>query len=143
MTHTPTHSVLPDNCPKCGGRLITNNRGIECGELRCDYNATTHTPLPWFVAESFCDNGASEGYQILSKNDGETATFTISEDNADYIVKCVNEHEGLVEMLHEYRVAQSRMKDRWAEGDKGVKSDLWKNLHSLEERALDLLEKAK
>lgn len=32
--------VLPDNCPKCGDRLIENNRGIECGAQNCDYTKT-------------------------------------------------------------------------------------------------------
>lgn len=26
---------LQEYCPKCRGRLIQNNKGIECGELRC------------------------------------------------------------------------------------------------------------
>lgn len=36
-----THTVLSENCPKCGDRLIKNNTGIECGALRCNYH---HTP---------------------------------------------------------------------------------------------------
>ena len=34
-------TVLPQTCPKCGDHLIHNNRGIECGALRCDYAATS------------------------------------------------------------------------------------------------------
>ncbi len=34
---TKRFEVLRGKCPKCGGRLIHNNTGIECGELRCDY----------------------------------------------------------------------------------------------------------
>lgn len=36
----PAYEVLFSNCPKCGQRLIRNNRGIECGEIGCDYTAS-------------------------------------------------------------------------------------------------------
>lgn len=41
--------------------------------------------------------------------------------------------------LHYYLLAQSRMKDKWAEGDEKVKAALWKSLHSLEDKTCDLL----
>jgi len=47
----------------------------------------------------------------------------------------------LRDALHKYRVAQSKMLARWADGDENVKRQLWKDLHSLEEGALDLLDK--
>lgn len=37
MSEKMAFSVLPDNCPVCGDRLIENNRGIECGAMRCNY----------------------------------------------------------------------------------------------------------
>jgi hypothetical protein len=45
-------------------------------------------------------------------------------------------------MLKKYRVAASRMCDRWADGDKAVKNELWKNLHGLESDALEIIERA-
>lgn len=41
--------------------------------------------------------------------------------------------------LSEYVLAQSRMLDKWSEGDKEVKTQLWKNLHGLEAEARKLL----
>lgn len=35
---TITHAVLPENCPKCGDRLIHNDRGVVCGSLFCTYS---------------------------------------------------------------------------------------------------------
>ena len=29
--------VLAERCPLCGDNLIHNNRGIECGNGRCEY----------------------------------------------------------------------------------------------------------
>ena len=46
----------------------------------------------------------------------------------------------LLAMLKKYRIAASRMLDRWAEGDQAVKNTLWKNLHELEYEALDIIE---
>jgi hypothetical protein len=34
-------NVLPEKCPKCGDRLISNARSIECGALDCAYVKTT------------------------------------------------------------------------------------------------------
>ena len=45
-------------------------------------------------------------------------------------------------MLKKYRVAASRMCDRWAEGDQAVKHELWKNLHELEAEAIEVIERA-
>ena len=28
--------VLSENCPRCGGRLIRHNKGIECGVITCN-----------------------------------------------------------------------------------------------------------
>jgi predicted metal-dependent hydrolase len=39
----------------------------------------------------------------------------------------------LTQALMQYVVAQSRMRDRWAEGDDAVKATLWRDLHSCEE----------
>ncbi len=44
--------------------------------------------------------------------------------------------------LKAYILAQSRMLDKWAFGDKAVRKDLWKNLHACEEPARDALEVA-
>ena len=46
----------------------------------------------------------------------------------------------LREALHKYRVAASRMHDRYPDGDELVRARLWLDLHSLEEGALDLLD---
>lgn len=48
----------------------------------------------------------------------------------------------VLDMLKKYRVAASRMCDRWAEGDQAVKDELWRTLHSLEVDALDIIAKA-
>lgn len=45
-------------------------------------------------------------------------------------------------MLKKYRVAASRMCDKWAEGDQAVKNELWKALHNLEVDALEIIERA-
>ena len=41
----------------------------------------------------------------------------------------------VVEALWDYRNAQRRMRDKWAEGDENVKQTLWHNLHACEEKA--------
>lgn len=48
----------------------------------------------------------------------------------------------VLDMLKKYRVAASRMCDRWAEGDQAVKNELWKALHGLESDALDVIARA-
>ncbi len=48
----------------------------------------------------------------------------------------------VLSMLKKYRVAASRMCDRWAEGDQAVKNELWKALHGLESDALEMIERA-
>lgn len=45
-------------------------------------------------------------------------------------------------MLKKYRVAASRMLDRWAEGNPVVKAALWADLHGLETEALEIIERA-
>ena len=42
--------------------------------------------------------------------------------------------------LRDYRSAQRRMRDKYAEGDEAVKRDLWRNLHACEDRATELLD---
>ena len=34
----PNFIVLHSNCPVCGKPLIRNRRGIECGEMHCEYS---------------------------------------------------------------------------------------------------------
>ncbi len=50
--------------------------------------------------------------------------------------------ERLKAKLSEYRIAASRMLDKWAEAEQfpAVRNELWKKLHSLEDSALDLIE---
>lgn len=38
------YRVLSEPCPKCGHSLIHNNRGIECGEMYCDYMVVGSEP---------------------------------------------------------------------------------------------------
>lgn len=47
----------------------------------------------------------------------------------------------LVKCLWAYVRAQGRMRDRWSESDEAVKNELWKNLHSCEDAAREVLEK--
>ena len=46
----------------------------------------------------------------------------------------------LREALSAYVKAQSRMADRWSEGDKAVKRELWQKLHNCEEGGRAALE---
>lgn len=46
----------------------------------------------------------------------------------------------LREVLRKYAAAQSRMLQKWADGDAAVKNQLWRDLHSLEDGARALLE---
>lgn len=41
--------------------------------------------------------------------------------------------------LRQYVTRQSRMKDKWAEGDENVKRALWQSLHELEQPSRDLI----
>lgn len=45
----------------------------------------------------------------------------------------------LRESLDEYLTAQSRMADRWADGDPALKSELWRDLHACENPARAIL----
>ena len=45
----------------------------------------------------------------------------------------------LISVLIKYRYAQRAMRDKWADGDKRVKSTLWKNLHACEILADNIL----
>lgn len=38
MRDAPNFIVLHRRCPICGSPLIRNRRGIECGELHCEYS---------------------------------------------------------------------------------------------------------
>lgn len=44
--------------------------------------------------------------------------------------------------LRAYVLAQRRMLDGWAEGDKDVKTDLWKNLHACQIEGEEALHEA-
>lgn len=44
--------------------------------------------------------------------------------------------------LMRYRLAASRMRDKWAEGDDAVKKSLWQDLHEIEDDALDVITEA-
>lgn len=37
MRDAPNFTVLHRRCPLCGSPLIRNRRGIECGEMHCEY----------------------------------------------------------------------------------------------------------
>lgn len=56
--------------------------------------------------------------------------------NVDIAVKvllyCEN-FDALTAALSAYVKAQSRMLDKWAEGDEAVKQSLWRDLHNCEE----------
>lgn len=54
----------------------------------------------------------------------------------------VTEPSEILSMLKKYRIAASRMCDRWADGDQSVKNELWKALHGLESEAIDIIERA-
>lgn len=41
----------------------------------------------------------------------------------------------LIDALRDYRTAQRRMLDKWADGDESVKKELWNKLHECEEKA--------
>ena len=58
---------------------------------------------------------------------------------ADNVRQLERDRAELIEALRQYMLAQSRMRDKWAEGDDAVKNDLWRNLHALEDGARDLL----
>lgn len=53
-----------------------------------------------------------------------------------------NEILNIADALWAYVRAAGRMRDRWSEGDQKVKDQLWKDLHSLEDKARGLLESA-
>lgn len=55
--------------------------------------------------------------------------------NSQLIVRAVNAHDALVAALRAYVVAQGRMLVRWAEGDRDMKHELWKDLHGCEDAA--------
>jgi len=57
--------------------------------------------------------------------------------------KLESDKQALWNMLSRYRCAQSRMLDDWSEVSQEQKNKSWKDLHSLEHEALDLLEKTK
>ena len=42
--------------------------------------------------------------------------------------------------LQAYLLAQSRMRDHWAEGDEAVKQALWRELHECEAAAREVLQ---
>ena len=48
----------------------------------------------------------------------------------------------LLEALQDYVKAQGRMRDKWAEGDEHVKTDLWRALHACEDKARAAIEAA-
>jgi hypothetical protein len=43
--------------------------------------------------------------------------------------------------LRQYITRQSRMREKWAEGDENVKRQLWSSLHELEQPSRDLVER--
>jgi hypothetical protein len=55
--------------------------------------------------------------------------------------RLVTERVKLRELLGAMVYHQSRMLDKWADGDENVKNDLWKNLHSCGSECFDHLDK--
>ena len=49
------------------------------------------------------------------------------------LVNAIHNIKRLREALDAYVKAQGRMLDKWSEGDKAVKKQLWQNLHKCEE----------
>lgn len=57
-----------------------------------------------------------------------------------HITLTKEEFEAVKAALRDYVAAQSRMLGKWADGDKNVKNQLWKQLHSLEVTGREILE---
>lgn len=61
-----------------------------------------HTLMPWKVRVLY--GVMATGYEIIQKNDPvdfETICHSVSKNNADHIVQCVNSHDILVKALEE------------------------------------------
>jgi hypothetical protein len=83
----------------------------------------------------------------LVKEDGDNFIFHAMEEYVHQFKTSLEERDKLirelVEQLRGYVLAQSRMLDKYSEGDENIKTELWKALHSLEDDARATLESAK
>lgn len=85
----------------------------------------------------------------IGHDKGQVALIPMDESNLEialFIIDvCNNYHQDLEKLqaallcLNKYRIAQSKMLNKWADSDEKVKQELWKNLHSLEDEALNIL----
>lgn len=105
---------------------------------------TMATARPWHMGSRhdtfYIINKASSPTLIAAM---KSKTDAVDIANAKLIVRAVNQSalfERAMRILFEYRTAQSRLRDRYAEGDTAVKIELWNNLHKLEDEALSVLE---
>lgn len=80
-----------------------------------------------------------DGHGIVRNIANDRIIAALLEDLQSHLKR---ESGEVLAMLKQYRVAASRMCDRWAEGDQAVKNELWKALHGLESDALEVIERA-
>ena len=81
-----------------------------------------HSPLPWRVDDNIVEDwdfkilsdgmpeNMSEIASLPVEGSGETSTELVQEANAELIVRCVNQHDGLVEALE---AIKARINGEW------------------------------
>jgi hypothetical protein len=84
----------------------------------------------------------------------ESLKYTFTASTATQYFKHVNDFDKAMRLVEHYRkqvkllrealeplgLAQSRMLDKWSDGDQAVKGRLWQDLHSKEDQWRDALE---
>lgn len=100
----PSSENLTGTCEICYQDISGHDSDYHC--LPTSYKKPAHTPTPWKLDGSSNILGTRDGdyHSVLGYFNSERAIQTREENkaNAAYIVRAVNAHEGLVELLREF-----------------------------------------
>jgi hypothetical protein len=129
--------ATPGPCPICGGPALAIGMFYECADAGCGMNGT---PLPaWNHLSSLAERLRAAEARATAEKDVR-AYAQEAYDAATQAWEALEHYGQMRAALAAYVKAQSRMLEKWADGDENVKRDLWRDLHACENAGRAVLE---